>query len=106
MWVKVPAVEIPDDVVVSIGLNGQQYHHDKKINSKDIENTYTYYSRPIITHYKPKTGHSKGNTVMTVYGRGFTPYRDDRGNIKKEPMYVRMLEYPQPSKKKLTIIGG
>lgn len=76
MWVRAPAVNIPDDVVVSIGLNGQQYHHDKKINSKDVENTYTYYSKPIITHYKPKMGHSKGNTVMTVYGRGFTPYRD------------------------------
>lgn len=105
MWVKAPNVTVPDDVVVAIGLNGQQYNHDKKINVKEIENTYTYYSRPVITHYMPKIGHAKGGTVQTVYGRGFTPFRDEAGKVRKDPMNVRFLQFVAKNKKPTKLIG-
>ena len=107
MYVKAPNVTIPDDVVVGVALNGQQFVHDKKVNCKSSENTYTYYSRPVVTHYKPKIGHSKGGTTQTIWGRGFTPYRDEHGRTIREPMYVRFLEKPLKKNQKPTkIISG
>lgn len=37
-----PVAEVPDSVVVSVSLNGQQFINDKTLHFRDIENTFTY----------------------------------------------------------------
>ena len=37
-----PNATIPDAVVVSIALNGQQFIYDKTLHYRDVENTFTY----------------------------------------------------------------
>ena len=38
-----PEVDIPDAVVVSVSLNGQQFVKDYTLHYRDVENTFTYY---------------------------------------------------------------
>ena len=100
IYVRAPNVSMPDDVVVSYGINGQQYNPDPKLNHKDIQNTYTYYSKPIIIHYAPERGPSSGNTLIRFVGFGFTPYHDNDGNVIPRPVYVRMIPYSPGSPQK------
>jgi hypothetical protein len=53
IFVKTPQVEAPDDVVVAVGMNGQQWTRDITINYKDEENTFTYYQQPYVYWYGP-----------------------------------------------------
>ena len=62
IWVKSPAVKIPDAVVVSVALNGQQFSRDFILHVKDDENTYEYYTEPIISSFKPHSGPNIGGT--------------------------------------------
>lgn len=43
-----PNATIPDAVVVSIALNGQQFIYDKTLHYRDVENTFTYIQDPYI----------------------------------------------------------
>jgi len=43
MNITSPQAKIPDSVVVSIALNGQQFIYDKTLHYRDVENTFTYY---------------------------------------------------------------
>jgi hypothetical protein len=87
---KSPKAFLPDDVVVSHGINGQQYNPDLKINNRDPENTYTYYGRPLIVDYDPKRGPSSGGTKVKFDGFGFTPFKDEEGNEVAKPVWIRM----------------
>ena len=87
---RAPNVSLSDDVVISFGINGQQYNPDIVLNYKDIENTYTYYGVPIITSYFPEEGPETGGTVIKFKGFGFTPYRDNQGKILERPVWIRM----------------
>ena len=93
IFVRTPNVTLPDDVVVSYGINGQQYNFDINLNKKDPENTFTYYSKPIITYYYPRRGPSVGGTLIKITGLGFTPFKDNDGNIEKRPIWIRMRKY-------------
>lgn len=42
MNITAPNATIPDAVVVSVSLNGQQFINDKTLHYRDIENTFTY----------------------------------------------------------------
>jgi hypothetical protein len=86
---------LPDDVVVSFGINGQQYNPDIKLNHKDLPNTYTYYDNPIINSYSPKRGPSSGGTLIKIAGFGFTPYRDDDGEVLPRPVLLRLRRFNQ-----------
>ncbi len=97
VFVRTPNVTLPDDVVVSYGVNGQQYNPDITLNKKDVENTFTYYGKPIVTNYHPRKGPSVGGTVIKITGFGFTPYRDNDGNIEKRPVWIRLRRYDNPS---------
>ena len=90
IFVKAPSVSISNDVVVSYGINGQQYNPDPGLNYKDLTNTYTYYDAPYITSYTPKEGPSVGGNKMLIKGFGFTPYKDNEGNVIKQPVWLRM----------------
>lgn len=93
IYVKSPNVSIGDEVVVSYGINGQQYNPDIKLSYKDIENTFTYYSNPFITNYDPHAGPSVGGTEISINGFGFLPFHDENGNTKKSPVYARLKKY-------------
>lgn len=56
------------------------------IHQKDIENTFEYYSDPIVTSFEPKSGPSIGGTQMIISGLGFTP------RIKSNNMWIRMVD--------------
>jgi len=101
IYVIAPNVSQPDDVVVSYGINGQQYNPDIKLNSKDVENTYTYYDVPVITDYHPRYGPSVGGTIIHIFGMGFMPFTDIEGNPVKRPIWIRMREYE--GKGKITV---
>ncbi len=90
VFAKTPNVSLADDVVVSHGINGQQYNPDITLNYRDPENTYTYYSQPVVVAYEPKRGPSSGGTKITFSGYGFTPYKDREGNPTVKPVWVRM----------------
>lgn len=93
IFFRTPNVTHPDDVVVTYGINGQQYNPDITLNSKDIENTFTYYGKPVIMDYYPRKGPSVGGTVIKIVGFGFTPYKDNDGKVQKRPVWIRMRKY-------------
>eukprot|EP01022_Parablepharisma_sp_SALTPOND_P004399 TRINITY_DN120219_c4_g1_i1.p1 TRINITY_DN120219_c4_g1~~TRINITY_DN120219_c4_g1_i1.p1 ORF type:complete len:1747 (-),score=99.47 TRINITY_DN120219_c4_g1_i1:2673-7913(-) len=93
IYVRTPNVSLPDDVVVSYGINGQQYVPDPKLNYKDVENTFTYYDMPLVTSYSPRWGPSVGGTMIHFTGLGFTPFADSEGKLVKRPVWVRMRHY-------------
>ena len=93
IFVRTPNVTHPDDVVVSHGINGQQYNPDITLNKKDPENTFTYYGRPIITNYYPHKGPSVGGTIIKITGFGFTPFKDNDGKPAKRPVWIRLRKY-------------
>eukprot|EP00824_Muranothrix_gubernata_P008912 TRINITY_DN2148_c0_g1_i1.p1 TRINITY_DN2148_c0_g1~~TRINITY_DN2148_c0_g1_i1.p1 ORF type:complete len:1639 (+),score=352.12 TRINITY_DN2148_c0_g1_i1:139-5055(+) len=96
-----PPVSLPDDVVVAYGINGQQYNPDPTINFKDLENTYTYYEKPIISEYDPEVGPSTGGTKIIMKGHGLTPFKDNKGKTKARPLFLRMNNTnPQKGEKK------
>jgi hypothetical protein len=74
---------VPDAVVVSIALNGQQFISDKTMHFRDIENTYTYYQDMLIQDFGPKSGPVHGKTKITVQGMGFAQFRNEDGTIKE-----------------------
>ena len=41
--VQSPPANVPDSVVVSVALNGQQFVADKTLHFRDVENTFIYY---------------------------------------------------------------
>lgn len=57
-----PPATNPDAVVVSIALNGQQFIKDLTLHFKDPENTFEYYSEPVVTSFEPSAGPSVGGT--------------------------------------------
>lgn len=94
IWVKSPAVMIPDATVVAVALNGQQFTRDVVLHVKDDENTFEYYSPPLITQFNPKSGPNIGGTQMTLYGLGLTPIKDLNGNPdkKRNKMWIRFVD--------------
>lgn len=62
IWVKSPAVNIPDAVVVAVALNGQQFTKDIVLHVKDDENTFEYYNPPLVTSFTPRSGPNIGGT--------------------------------------------
>lgn len=62
IWVKSPAVKIPDAVVVSVALNGQQFSKDFILHVKDDENTFEYYNDPLVSSFTPHSGPNIGGT--------------------------------------------
>jgi hypothetical protein len=101
--VNSPQVNIPDDVVVAVGINGQQFNPDIKLNNKDIENTFTYYDMPIVTSYYPENGPSSGGTLIKVTGHGFHPWTKDRKEKLLAPVYIRMREWKKDGKLKVNL---
>lgn len=87
-----PNATIPDAVVVSIALNGQQFIHDKTLHFRDIENTFTYYQELLLLDYSPKAGPVHGHTKITVNGMGFLPFKNETGDIQNEPLWVRFID--------------
>lgn len=94
MIVNSPGVKIPDAVVVSVALNGQQFTKDIILHIKDLENTFEYYVEPIISGFTPKTGPNIGGTQVTINGLGFMPKKDANGNPdpKKNKAWVRFVD--------------
>lgn len=88
-----PNATIPDAVVVSIALNGQQFIYDKTLHYRDIENTFTYIQDPYILDYSPKSGPTSGKTKIVVKGMGINQFKFDNGTTKYEPMWVRFVDY-------------
>ena len=62
---------MPDAVVVSVSLNGQQFARDYTLHFRDQENTFTYYQPALIIEYGPKAGPISGKTKIRVSGLGF-----------------------------------
>ncbi len=87
-----PKVDVADDTVVSIALNGQQFIKDKTLYERDIENTFTYYDRPTVVDFHPEYGLAAGNTKIQINGKGFLPLKNDKGEFVRTPVYVRMKE--------------
>ena len=76
-----PNATIPDAVVVSVALNGQQFIHDKTLHFRDKENTFTYYQELLLLDYTPHAGPVHGHTKITVNGMGFLPFKNETGDI-------------------------
>jgi IPT/TIG domain len=74
-----PEADVPDSVVISVALNGQQFIRDKTLHYRDVENTYTYYQDLLIHDFSPKSGPISGKTRITVTGLGFTQFKKDSG---------------------------
>jgi hypothetical protein len=49
------------------------------VHFKDPENTFEYYSEPVVTNFEPNAGPSVGGTQIVINGYGFTPRRDENG---------------------------
>lgn len=62
IWVKSAAVKIPDAVVVGVALNGQQFAKDVVLHQRDPENTFEYYTDPLISSFTPTSGPNIGGT--------------------------------------------
>jgi hypothetical protein len=77
-----PPAEVPDSVVVSVALNGQQFIDDKTLHYRDEENTFTYYQDLFIQDFSPKSGPTSGKTKIKVNGMGFTQFKNDDGSTK------------------------
>lgn len=77
---------MPDAVVVGLALNGQQFTRDITIHKRDPENTFEYYTAPIVTFFEPRSGPSIGGTKMTIAGLGFTP------RLQNNSMWVRFAD--------------
>jgi len=67
-----PEVDVPDAVVVSVSLNGQQFVRDYTLHFRDQENTFTYFQELLINDFIPKNGPTSGKTKIRVTGMGFT----------------------------------
>jgi len=84
-----PPAEVPDAVVVSVSLNGQQFINDKTLHFRDEENTFIYYQDLFIQDYSPKSGPTSGKTKIKVQGMGFTQFKNDDSSIRSQPLWVR-----------------
>lgn len=64
------------------------------VHFKDPENTFEYYSEPVVTNFEPNAGPSVGGTQMVINGYGFTPRRDENGNPdkKRNKMWIRFVD--------------
>jgi hypothetical protein len=94
IWVKSPAVKVPDATVVAVALNGQQFTKDVILHYKDPENSFEFYTEPFVASYSPKSGPSIGGTKIKINGFGFTPRKDAEGNIDRarNKMYIRFVD--------------
>lgn len=94
LHVTSPKVNIPDSVVVSVSLNGQQFIKDIILHWKDVENTYDYYVDPVISGIYPKSGPSIGGTQVVINGIDFMSKKDLNGNPdpKKNRAWVRFVD--------------
>jgi len=90
--VKSPNATVPDAVVVSVALNGQQFISDKTLHYRDEENTFTYYQEMYVRDYTPKAGPSHGHTKMLVDGMGFAPFKNETGDNIGEQLWVRFVD--------------
>ena len=91
MIVRTPPVDVADAVVVSIGMNGQQFIKDKTLYQRDIENTFTYYEDPTVIDFHPVAGLSSGGTKVEISGKGFLPLKNELGEYIRSPVWVRMI---------------
>jgi len=66
-----PVAQVPDAVVISVSLNGQQFSRDYTLHFRDEENTFTYYQPTFVNTYGPKSGPVSGKTRIRVSGLGF-----------------------------------
>ena len=89
MLIVSPPANVPDAVVVSIALNGQQFIYDKTLHSRDVENTFTYYQDLFVQDFNPKAGPTSGKTKIKVTGMGFSQFKSDDGKKKQVPLFVR-----------------
>jgi len=89
-----PLVLFPDQVVVSVALNGQQFAKDRIIHVRDEQNTYEYYEDPIISSFGPKKGSSLGGTPIKINGIGFTPLKNKDGEVDpiRNKVWVRFVD--------------
>lgn len=72
MMIVSPPANVPDAVVISVALNGQQFIYDKTLHYRDIENTFTYYQDLFVEDFNPKAGPTSGKTKLRVSGMGFS----------------------------------
>ena len=84
-----PPSNVPARVQVSVSLNGQQYLNDKVFHIKDPQTIFTYYQDSFVTDYTPKLGPVNGGSVMRFDGMGFQQFKDENGERKIEPTFVR-----------------
>ena len=105
IYVESPGVEVPDDVVVGVGMNGQQWTPDLLINNKDEENTFTYYTQPYVYWYGPKRGPSVGNTAIKIKGKGFAPTKNVNGTATHSDIWVRFTDIKKKPKDKDWVIS-
>lgn len=87
-----PNATVPDAVVVSIALNGQQFVRDKTLHYRDYENTFTYYQEMFVRDYTPKAGPSHGHSLIKVDGMGFLPFKNESGDALDEPLWIRFID--------------
>ncbi len=92
MIVRAPPVDVADAVVVSIGMNGQQFIKDKSLNERNIENTFTYYDDPTVIDFHPVAGLASGETKIQINGKGFLPLKNEKGEYIRTPVWVRMID--------------
>lgn len=90
--VKSPNATVPDSVVVSVALNGQQFVSDKTLHYRDLENTFTYYQEMYVRDYSPKAGPSHGHTKIVIDGMGFMPFKNETGDNIGMPLWVRFVD--------------
>jgi len=85
---------------VAVALNGQQFTRDIILHNRDIENNFEYYVDPFITSYTPKSGPSVGGTKIKINGYGFTPRKNQDGDVDKDrnKVWVRFVDPDSPTK--------
>lgn len=84
-----PEAYVPDAVVISVSLNGQQFISDKTLHYRDVENTFTYYQDLFVHDYSPKSGPISGKTKIKVTGMGFSQFKDESAKVKIPDLWVR-----------------
>ena len=86
-----PATVCPDDTVVQVSLNGQQFSSNDHSN---IDTLYSYYESPEVSYFTPTIVPNTGSTTVTVYGTGFLFGRNDTtgyNHIQKVQYYCKFI---------------
>ena len=94
IFTESPPANVPDAVVYSVALNGQQFSKDKILHWRDFENTFYYYEDPTVVGYTPKRGPSTGKTPIKIKGFGLTPTKDENNLPAKDinRLWVRFID--------------